>query len=88
MTVVRALFRNLQQLPPYTLKTSAHLPKEAKTIRTLFETAKEPDVLLFESVPTSLGFAAVQDQKNQGEYQDGIDKLVESIYTQFYELIF
>ena len=86
MTVVRALFRNLQQLPPYTLKTSAHLPKEATTIRTLFETAKEPDVLLFESVPTSLGFAAVQDQKDQSEYQDGIDKLVESIYTQFYEL--
>lgn len=86
MTVVRALFRNLQQLPPYTLKTSVHLPKEATTIRSLFETAREPDVLLFESVPLSLGFAAVQKQKDQSEYQDGIDKLVEDIYRQFYEL--
>lgn len=86
MTVVRALYRNLQQLPPYTLKTSAHLPKTATTIRSLFESAKEPDVLLFEAVPTSLGFMAIQNQKNDSEYEDRIDKLVESIYKQFVEL--
>jgi hypothetical protein len=86
MTVVRALFRNLQQLPPYTLKTSAHLSKQAAAIRALFENAKEPDVLLFESVPTALGFALVQEQKEQSEYKDGIDNLVEHVYTQFYEL--
>jgi hypothetical protein len=86
MTVVRALYRNLQQLPPYTLKTSAHLLKTATTIRSLFESAKEPDVLLFEAVPNSLGFMAIEDQKNDSEYEDRIDKLVEAIYTQFVEL--
>lgn len=86
MTVVRALFRNLQQLPPYTLKTATHLPKTATTIRSLFETAKEPDVLLFESVPVSLGFMPIQDQKNDEEYKDGVDKFVEAVYKQFVEL--
>lgn len=86
MTVVRALFRNLQQLPPYTLKTSAHLSEAAISIRSLFESAKEPDVLLFESVPASLGFGAIHDQKNVSAYKGGLDALVEDIYKQFLNL--
>jgi hypothetical protein len=86
MTVVRALFRNLQQLPPYTLRTATHLPKSATSIRSLFEAAKEPDVLLFEAVPESLGFIAIHDQKKNSDYKEGIDKLVDSIYVQFVEL--
>ena len=86
MTVVRALFRNLQQLPPYTLKTSAHLPPEAIKIRTLFEQAKEPDVLLFEALPDSLGFPPILAQKSTSEYESKIEKLVDAIYVQFYEL--
>lgn len=86
MTVVRALFRNLQQLPPYTLKTSAHLPAEAISIRTLFEQAKEPDVLLFEALPNALGFPPILAQKSKADYAGKVDSLVEAIYVQFYAL--
>lgn len=86
MTVVRALYRNLQQLPPYTLKTSTHLPVTATALRAIFESAKEPDVLLFEAVPEALGFLAIHHEKNQVDARHDLDKLVDAIYQQFVEL--
>jgi hypothetical protein len=56
LNVATALFRELRVLPPYTQKAKRRLSDNAIAVRESFHTAAEPDVLIFESLPTVLGF--------------------------------
>jgi hypothetical protein len=52
--VVRALYRELQSLPPFTLQTRRHVSREAVAVLQAFKTAPEPDSLIFETLPAVL----------------------------------
>jgi hypothetical protein len=56
--VARALYRELQLLPPFTQKTRKYLSAEAVAVLKAFKTATEPDTLIFETLPVLLGCPA------------------------------
>ncbi|CAJ1493894.1 hypothetical protein MU0083_000547 [[Mycobacterium] kokjensenii] len=55
LNVATALYRELRILPPYAQKTTSDLSEEAVLTRAAFHQAAEPDVLLFETLPTVFG---------------------------------
>jgi hypothetical protein len=55
--VARALYRELQLLPPFTLQTHRHVSKEAVAVLQAFKSAPEPDSLTFETLPALLSCA-------------------------------
>jgi hypothetical protein len=55
VALVKRLLGRLKQWPEYTRKTLRHLPPTAIALREVFLNAREPDVLLFESIPQALG---------------------------------
>jgi hypothetical protein len=55
LNVATALYRELRVLPPYTQKTRRALSPDAIAVRDAFHVAAEPDVLIFETLPTILG---------------------------------
>ncbi len=57
--IVKALYREIYALNPYTKNTRAVLSREAIGIRQAFLTASEPDRLLFEQIPEVIGFAPI-----------------------------
>jgi hypothetical protein len=56
LKVATALFRELRVLPPFVQKAKRSLSAEAAAVRDAFHSAAEPDVLIFETLPTALGF--------------------------------
>lgn len=57
LTIVTPLMRFLAQLPKYTLLTQA-LSEEAKNLRKTVLDAREPDALIFEQLPETMGCLA------------------------------
>jgi energy-coupling factor transporter ATP-binding protein EcfA2 len=57
--IVKALYREIYALNPYTKNTKAVLSRESIGIRQAFLTASEPDRLLFEQIPEIIGFAPI-----------------------------
>lgn len=55
LNVATALYRELRILPPFSQKTRRDLSPEAIAVRAAFHQAAEPDVLLFETLPTVFG---------------------------------
>lgn len=55
LKIVTPLVRFIKKLPPYTLKTEG-LSTEAKAVRKAILEAREPDTLLFVSLPQACGF--------------------------------
>lgn len=55
LNVATALYRELRILPPYSQKTRRDLSQEAVAVRAAFHQAAEPDVLLFETLPSIFG---------------------------------
>ena len=53
--VARALYRELQSLPPFTQQTRRTSPQRAVAVLQAFKTAAEPDSLIFETLPVLLG---------------------------------
>lgn len=56
--VVTRLIASLRSVPEYTLRTRS-LPDDPLAVRDTILAAREPDVLIFESLPIALGFAPV-----------------------------
>jgi hypothetical protein len=56
--VARALYRELQSLPPFTQQTRRYISTEAAEVLQAFKTAAEPDTLIFETLPVLLGCPA------------------------------
>nr|WP_225951691.1 hypothetical protein [Mycobacterium sp. OAS707] len=59
LNVATALYRELRVLPPYVQKTMRGLSPEAIAVRDAFHLATEPDVLLFETLPSIFGSAPI-----------------------------
>jgi hypothetical protein len=55
LQVARALYRELQSLPPFSQRTRRYVTNEAAATRQAFITAAEPDRLIFETLPQLLG---------------------------------
>lgn len=55
LNVATALYKELRVLPQYTQKTRRSLSHDAAAVREAFHEATEPDVLIFETLPTILG---------------------------------
>lgn len=55
LNVATALYRELRILSPYAQKTRRSLSPDATAVRDAFHIAAEPDVLVFETLPTILG---------------------------------
>ncbi len=55
LNVATALFRELRVLPPFAQKTIHNLSSEAVAVRAAFHQASEPDVLLFQTLPSIFG---------------------------------
>ncbi len=53
--VARALYRELQSLPPFTQQTRRYISAAAVAVLQAFKTAAEPDSLIFETLPVLLG---------------------------------
>ena len=86
LSIVSHLVRSLRNLDNFSRKTS-DLPDAAKRIREAIATAVEPDELLFESLPTALGFPSVRpDEDNYvraNEYGESVkESLVELVFCQ------
>ena len=55
LQVAQALYREMRALPPFTHQTTEWVGSQASAVRKAFQTANEPDVLIFETLPTILG---------------------------------
>ena len=55
LQVSRAIYRELQKLPPFSLRTRKHVSQTASQVREAFKIAPEPDALIFETLPVILG---------------------------------
>lgn len=59
LAVVRALYRELYFLTPFSKQTLKYLTKESKLVRQAFQGALEPDILFFEDIPKILGLQPI-----------------------------
>lgn len=81
LNVTTALFRELRRLPPYTLKTKKGLSRAAITVREAFQSATEPDILIFETLPAAFNLPpfppnGVIDLANAKQYADSLAEVV------------
>lgn len=77
LNVATAIFRELRLLPPYTQKTKRGVSARAVAVRNAFQTASEPDVLIFETLPKILGLSSftAQMDPNEADAQEFADRL-------------
>ena len=54
LQVAQALYREMRALPPFTHQTTEWVSSRASAVRKAFQTANEPDVLIFETLPSIL----------------------------------
>ena len=66
-------------LPEYTHKTRKGLKPEATKVRTAFNLAKSPEVLLFEELPKALGFKELSANADQKTLEKFAQKLTENL---------
>lgn len=64
-TVTRALFRRVQRLPVYALRTKSITP-ESRAVRDLLQEARAPERLLFVELPSAVGAQPLTD-RNEGD---------------------
>lgn len=81
LNVATALFRELRILPPYSLKTRRGVSRVAIAVREAFQTAIEPDVLIFETLPASFGLPSFSpnedaDPDNAEKYADSLARVI------------
>ena len=65
LSVVTPLLERVSRLPEYSLR-SARLSKEAQAVREAILTAREPDQLLYEDLPSALGFKPIRPRGRDG----------------------
>lgn len=75
-SVVKALFRIMNALPPITLKTTRFADDEVCALRELFLQARSPEDLLFSQIPNLFGMDAFYGVENR---VDEIDRFFERL---------
>lgn len=82
LNVATALYRELRMLPPYSQKTKRNLSPQAIDVRSAFQTASEPDVLIFEDLPRIFGLTLDRDadsRKNKRSIVDFANRVADTV---------
>ena len=91
LSVVKPLFQFVKKLPPYTTKTTRISPEAQAVVRTL-QTAQEPDVLLFQTLPMACGLAAIApNQEDDGttakQFKGKLVQILQEVQTAYDRLL-
>ena len=78
LSVLTYIISELQNLKPYTLRTKNLSDKTIKVRRALLQ-ASEPDILLFEELPESLGISALGHDSDYEDLQKFVDELRQAL---------
>jgi hypothetical protein len=82
LTTVKPLFKLVKKLPVYTKKTKSLSPEAVAVLRVL-QKAREPDELLFASLPEACGFGAIGGSQEADDGSTALmykEKLVRSLH--------
>jgi len=79
LELAKPLASFMGDLPEYTHKTRKGLKPEAIKVRTAFNLAKSPEVLLFEALPKALGFEQLSANADQKTLEEFAQKLTENL---------
>jgi len=91
LSVVKPLFQFVKKLPAYTTKTTRISPEAQTVIRTL-QTAQEPDVLLFQTLPMACGLTAITSyQEDDGttakKFKGKLVQILQEVQTAYDRLL-
>ena len=78
LSVLTYIITELQNLKPYTLRTK-NLSHKTIKVRTALLQASEPDILLFEELPESLGISALGHDSDYEDLQIFVDELRQAL---------
>ena len=78
LSVLTYIITELQNLKPYTLRTK-NLSHKTIKVRTALLQASEPDILLFEELPESLGISALGHDSDYEDLQKFVDELRQAL---------
>ena len=77
LELAKPLVSLMNGLPEYTQKTKTGLSKKAMDVRSAFDLAKTPEILLFENLPKALGFDGLDDKSKEEELENFSSVLTE-----------
>ena len=78
LSVLNYIMTELQKLKPYTLRTK-NLSHKTIKVRTALLQASEPDILLFEELPETLGISALGHDSDYEDLQKFVDELRQAL---------
>ncbi len=79
LELAKPLATFMGDLPEYTHKTRKGLKPDATKVRTAFNLAKSPEVLLFEELPKALGFEELSAKASQKVLEEFAQKLTDNL---------
>jgi len=79
LDLAKPLVSFMSDLPEYTHKTRRGLLADAIKVRSAFNLAKSPEVLLFESLPDALGFSELSNEASEKTLEMFAQKLTENL---------
>ncbi len=82
LATVSYLVRTMSSLPPY-VKHTKNLDKKTMAVRDAVLNAREPDTLLFESLPKALGFATVAGPDDARKFAKALTKSMNKLQGMF-----
>ncbi|MFN4869452.1 MAG: hypothetical protein ACK5LD_06210 [Pseudanabaena sp.] len=91
LSVVKPLFQFVKKLPAYTTKTTRISTEAQAVVRTL-QTAQEPDVLLFQTLPVACGLTAIaSNQEDDGttakKFKGKLVQILQEVQTAYDRLL-
>lgn len=91
LSVVKPLFQFVKKLPAYTTKTTRISPEAQAVVKTL-QTAQEPDVLLFQTLPVACGLTAIApNQEDDGttakQFKGKLVQILQEVQTAYDRLL-
>jgi hypothetical protein len=81
LELAKPLARLMGGLPEYTQKTRRGLTKKAINVRRAFDLAKSPEILLFEELPSALGFEGL-NSSSQKEQLEGFSEVLIEVFRE------
>ncbi|MBD2152448.1 hypothetical protein H6F44_20340 [Pseudanabaena sp. FACHB-1277] len=91
LSVVKPLFQFVKKLPAYTTKTT-RISSEAQAVVRTLQTAQEPDVLLFQTLPVACGLEAIApNQEDDGttakQFKGKLVQILQEVQTAYDRLL-
>ena len=79
LELAKPLATFMGELPEYTQKTRRGLSQKAIKVRTAFDLAKSPEILLFEELPEKLGFNIINTKLSNEQLEEFSQTLTETL---------